>query len=86
MLKALESEPSRRYESVRALAGDLESVSLGARHRPSPDNDVSHREIPAPPMGSGSAAAVFMLGLAGASVFAVHQARAARAESLKLKR
>ena len=87
VLKALESEPSRRYESVRALAADLENVLAG---RPVTARALTtlyragkflrRRWLPV------SAAAVFILGLAGASVFAVHQLRVAQEAAFKAEK
>jgi serine/threonine protein kinase len=87
VLKALESEPSRRYESVRALAADLENFLAGRPVTARPQTPLYHarkflrrRWLPV------SAAAVFVLGLAGASAFAVHQARVARAAAFKAEK
>jgi tetratricopeptide (TPR) repeat protein len=87
LLKALESEPSRRYESVRALSVDLESFLAGRPVTARPQTAMyrtgkflRRRWLPA------SAAAVFVLGLASASAFSVHQARAARAAAFKAEK
>jgi eukaryotic-like serine/threonine-protein kinase len=83
LLKALESEPSRRYESVRALSADLENFLAGRPVTARPQTTMyragkflRRRWLPV------TAAAVFVLGLAGASVIAVHQARVAREAAL----
>ncbi len=87
LLKALESEPSRRYESVRALAADLENFLAGRPVTARPQTTMyragkflRRRWLPV------SAAAVFMLGLAGAAVFSVHQAQVARAAAFKAEK
>jgi hypothetical protein len=87
LLKALESEPSRRYESVRALFVDLESFLAGRPVTARPQTTIyragkflRRRWLPV------SAAAVFVFGLAGASVIAVHQARVARAAAFKAEK
>ena len=87
LLKALESEPSRRYESVRALSVDLESFLAGRPVTARPQTTMyragkflRRRWLPV------SAAAVFVLGLAGASVFSVHQARVARAAAFNAEK
>ena len=87
VLKALEADPARRYLSVRALAGDLENFLAGRPVAARPQTAMyrtgkflRRRWLPV------SAAAVFVLGLAGASVIAVHQAQVARAEALKAEK
>src|SRR5579863_3656662 len=87
VLKALESEPSSRYDSVRALSADLENFLGGRPVTARPQTALyragkflRRRWLPV------SAAAVFVLGLAGASVIAVHQAQVARAEALKAEK
>jgi serine/threonine-protein kinase len=84
VLKALDADPSRRYESVRAMAADLENFLAGrpvaARQQTAiyrAGKFLRRRWLPV------SAAAVFVLGLAGAAVFAAHQAQVARAEASK---
>jgi len=87
VLKALEVDPARRYESVRAMAVDLENFLVG---RP-----VSARlQTAAYRAGKFlrrrwlgvSAAAVFVLTLAAAAIVAVHQAQVAKAEALKAEK
>ncbi len=87
VLKALESEPSSRYDSVRALSADLENFLAGHPVTARPQTALyragkflRRRWLPV------SAAAVFALGLAGASVFSVHQARVARAAAFKAEK
>jgi serine/threonine protein kinase/Tfp pilus assembly protein PilF len=82
VLKALEFDPERRYESVRALAADVENFLNGRPVTARPQTAVyrtrkflRRRWLPA------SAAAVFVLGLTGAVVVSVHQARMANAEA-----
>jgi serine/threonine protein kinase/Tfp pilus assembly protein PilF len=84
VLKAIEFDPSRRYDSARALAADLESFlderPVAARPQTAAyrvGKFLRRRWLPV------SAAAVFILGLAGAAIVAVHQAQVARAEALK---
>jgi len=84
MLKALESEPSRRYQSVRTLASDLESfldgrpVSARAQTALYRTGKFLRRRWLAV-----TAAAVFGFGLAGAAVVAERQAQVARQEAAK---
>jgi serine/threonine-protein kinase len=87
VLKALEADPARRYESVRAMAVDLENFLFG---RP-----VSARpQTAAYRVGkflrrrwlAVSAAAAFVLALAAAMIVAVHQAQVAKAEALKAEK
>jgi len=84
VMKALEAEPARRYESVRALALDLGNFLAGRPVAARPQTAMYRagkflsRRWPAV-----TAAAIFVFGLAGASVIAWHQAHVARAEALK---
>jgi eukaryotic-like serine/threonine-protein kinase len=87
VLKAIEYDPSRRYDSVRALAADLESFLDDRPVAAHPQTAayrvrkfLRRRWLPV------SAAAVFVLGLAAAAIVAVHQARVARVEALKAER
>ena len=87
VLKALESDPSRRYQSVRELAADLENVLGGRPVAARPQTRMyrtvkflHRRWLPV------SAASVFVLGLAGAAIIAAHQAQVARAEALKAEK
>jgi len=87
VLKALEADPSRRYESVRALATDIQSFLDGrpvtARQQTTlyrAGKFLRRRWLPA------SAVALFVCGLAGAAIFAAHQARVARSEALKAEK
>jgi eukaryotic-like serine/threonine-protein kinase len=87
VLKALESDPARRYQSVHTLAADLENFLAGrpvaARLQTGlyrTAKFLRRRWLPA------SAAAVFILGLAAAALIAVHQAQVARAEALKAQK
>jgi tetratricopeptide (TPR) repeat protein/predicted Ser/Thr protein kinase len=87
VLKALEADPARRYESVRVMASDLENFLAGRPVAARPQTAMYRAEkflrrrwLPV------TAAAVFVFGLAGASVFAVRQARMARAEALKAEK
>jgi serine/threonine-protein kinase len=87
VLKAIEYDPSRRYDSVRALAADLESFLDERPVAARPQTPayrvrkfVRRRWLPV------SAAAVFVLGLAAAAIVAVHQAQVARAEALKAEK
>ena len=87
VLKALESDPSRRYDSVRVLAADLDNFLAGRPVCARPltaafraGNFLRRRWLPV------SAAAVFVFGLSGAAIVAVHQARVARAEALKAEK
>jgi tetratricopeptide (TPR) repeat protein len=87
VLKALESDPSRRYESVRAFATDIGSFLDGrpvaARQQTTlyrAGKFLRRRWLPV------SAAALFVLGLAGAAIVAVHQAQVARSEALKAQK
>jgi len=84
VLKALEADPARRYHSVRAMAADLENFLAGRPVDARPQTVLyragkflRRRWLPA------SAAAIFVFGLTGASVIAVHQAQVARAEASK---
>jgi eukaryotic-like serine/threonine-protein kinase len=86
-LKALEYDPERRYESVRALAADLENFLNGRPVSARPQTAVyrmrkflRRRWLPT------TAAAVSVLGLAGAAIVSVHQARLARAEATKAEK
>jgi eukaryotic-like serine/threonine-protein kinase len=87
VLKALESEPSRRYESVRALVADLENFLAGRPVTARPQTALyrtgkflRRRWLPV------SAAAVFVLGLAGASAFSLYQAKVARTAAFKAEK
>lgn len=87
VLKALESDPSRRYESVRGLAADLQNFLGGRPVAARPQTSLyrtgkflRRRWLPV------SAAAIFLFGLAGAAIVAEYQARAARAESSKAEK
>jgi eukaryotic-like serine/threonine-protein kinase len=87
VLKALEFDPERRYESVRALAADLENFLNGRPVTARPQTALyrtrkflRRRWLPV------SAAAVFAIGLASAAGISFHQARVARAEALKAEK
>ena len=84
VLKALENDPARRYESVRAFATDLENYleDLPVLARPQTalyraGKFIRRRWVPV------SVAAIFVLGLSGATIVALQQARLARREALK---
>lgn len=86
VLKALESDPARRYESVRQLADDIERY-LGGRPVMARPQTALYRSgrflrrhwIPA------AASAVFVIGLAGASLAALHEAHVAEAHYAELR-
>lgn len=87
VLRALESDPARRYDSVRDFASDVRNFVEGRPVLARPQTAwyragkfVRRRWLPV------SAAAVFVVGLAGAAIVAVYQARVARAEALKAER
>jgi tetratricopeptide (TPR) repeat protein len=82
VLKAIETDPARRYESVFALAADIQNYLDGrpvlARAQTAwyrAGKFLRRRSVPA------TAAAIFVLGLFGSTLFAMHQARVARAEA-----
>jgi len=82
LAKALESDRGRRYESVRQFAADLAGFLEGRPVMARPQTllyrgrkFLRRRWLPV------SAAAVFVLGLAVATLVAVHQARTAREEA-----
>ncbi|MDP8979331.1 MAG: protein kinase [Acidobacteriota bacterium] len=84
VLKALENQPSLRYESVRQLAADLENFLEGRPVLARPQTVIyrarkflRRRWLPV------TAAAVFVLGLSLASVVSLRLAQAARAEARK---
>jgi serine/threonine protein kinase len=84
VLKALENDPARRYESVRAFATDLENYleDLPVLARPQTalyraGKFIRRRWVPV------SVAAIFVLGLSAATIVALQQARLARREALK---
>jgi tetratricopeptide (TPR) repeat protein len=84
VLKAIEYQPERRYESVRALAADLRNFLGGRPVAARPQTTlyragkfVRRRWVPV------SAAAAFALGLSLAAIVAVHQTQTARAEAKK---
>jgi serine/threonine protein kinase len=84
VLKALESNPARRYDSVRAFAADIENFLRGRPVLARPQTAVyragkflRRHWLPA------SAAAILVLGLSAATIFAIQQARVARRETLK---
>jgi eukaryotic-like serine/threonine-protein kinase len=87
VLKAIEYDPSRRYDSARALAADLESFlderPVAARPQTAAYRARKFLRRRWLPVG---AAAVFVLGLAAAAIVAVYQARVARAEALNAER
>ncbi len=87
VLKALESEPSRRYESVRALAADLENFLAG---RPVEAKPATLAYRAAKFVGRNrlavAAAAVFVHLLIGATLFSLYQANAARKEARRAER
>lgn len=84
VLKALESNPARRYDSVRAFAADIEKFPRGPpRSRGSTDDPLSNREIPSTPLAPGLCRRDLALGLSAATIFAIQQARVARRETLK---
>jgi tetratricopeptide (TPR) repeat protein/predicted Ser/Thr protein kinase len=87
VMKALEADPARRYESVRGLAGDLENF-LAGRPVAARAQTALYRagKFLRRRWFAVSAATVFVLGLTGASVIAVHQAGVARAEALKAEK
>jgi eukaryotic-like serine/threonine-protein kinase len=84
ILKTLEADPSRRYESVHALAADLEDFLAGrpvtARAQTAMYRAGKFLRRRWLPVGAG---AVFVLGLAAAALVAGHQAQVARAEASK---
>jgi serine/threonine protein kinase/tetratricopeptide (TPR) repeat protein len=86
VLKALESQPSRRYESVRQLAADLENFIEGRPVLARPQT-VLYRtgKFLRRRWLAAAAAAVFVLGLSVASVVALRQAQVARAEARKAR-
>src|SRR6202040_848634 len=86
-LKALEADPARRYESVRAMAADLENFLAGRPVTARPQTALyrgrkflRRRWLPV------SAAAVFVSGLAAAAAIDAYQARVAREEALKAEK
>jgi eukaryotic-like serine/threonine-protein kinase len=87
VMKALEADPARRYASVRALAADLENFMAGlpVAARPQTVMCRAGKFLRRRWLAAG-AAAIFVLGLAGASVMAENQARVARAEALKAEK
>ena len=84
VMKALESDPARRYESVRQFATDLENYLAGRPVLARPQTvfyrtgKFLRRRWPIV-----TAAAVFVLGLSTATVVAIRQAGVARAEAAK---
>ena len=87
VLKALEGEPARRYDSVRQFAADIESFLAGRPVLARPQTTLyrtgkflRRRWLPV------TAATVFVLGLLGSTLFAVQQARATRAEARKAEK
>ncbi|HLJ48227.1 MAG TPA: serine/threonine-protein kinase [Bryobacteraceae bacterium] len=86
-LKALESNPARRYESVRLLASDLEN-SLDGRPVSARPQTVLYRAAKLArrhwiPVGAGT---LFVMGLCAAALVAIGQARTARAEAVKAEK
>ena len=84
MLKALENEPARRYSTVSELAADLKHYLEGRPVEARPQTSfyrlgkfVRRRWL------AVAATSVFVAGIGAASVVAVLEARAARAEALK---
>jgi len=84
LLKAIEHDPGRRYDSVRRLADDIENFRSGRPVRARAQTPwyragkFLHRHwLPA------SAAALFVIALTSASLIALREAGAARAEALK---
>lgn len=84
MLKALENQPSRRYATVGEFAADLKHYLEGRPVAARPQTAfyrwskfVRRRWL------AVAATSVFVLGIAAASVVAVLEARAARAQALK---
>jgi serine/threonine protein kinase len=84
MLKAMENEPARRYSTVSELAADLRNYMAGRPVEARPQTVfyrlgkfVRRRWL------AVAATSVCALGIASASVVAVLEARAARAEALK---
>ena len=87
VLKALENDPARRYESARAFAGDLENF-LGGRPvlaRPQTWMYRAAKFVRRQWIGV-AAAAIFVIGLSSAAAVALHQANVARAEAHKAQR
>jgi serine/threonine protein kinase len=87
VLKALEGEPARRYESVRQFAADIENFLEGRPVQARPQTTLyrmgkflRRRWLPA------TAAAIFVLGLLGSTLFAMRQAQLARAQALKAEK
>ena len=87
LLKALEDDPARRYQSVRQFTGDLESFLAGrpvlARRltlRYRAGKFLRRRWL------AVSAAAVFVLVLSAATIVALYQAHVARLEATRAQR
>jgi serine/threonine protein kinase len=87
LLKALEDDPARRYQSVRQFTSDLESFLAG---RPVLARRLTFRYRAAKFLHrrwlSASAAAVFTLVLSAATIVALHQAHVARLEAARAQR
>jgi serine/threonine-protein kinase len=87
VIKTLEADPARRYESVRALSVDLQNCLDGRPVAARPQTVaykagkfLRRRRL------TVIAAATFVLGLAGAAMIAFHQAQVARAEALNAEK
>jgi serine/threonine protein kinase len=86
ILKALENEPARRYESVREMAADLERFLEGRPVQARPQTVfyrgrkfIQRHWLPV------SAAAIFVFGLLTATLVAQHQASIARSRYVDLR-
>jgi serine/threonine protein kinase len=82
VLKALEADPARRYESVSAFAADIRNYLDGRPVLARPQTAwyrgakfLKRRWLPV------TAAAVFLFGLLASTLFSIHQARVARTEA-----
>jgi len=87
VLKALENDPERRYESVRAFAGDIENYLAGHPVLARPQTALYRAgKFVRRRWAAVSAATIFAVGLSSAAMVAVNQTRTARAEALKAEK
>jgi serine/threonine protein kinase len=87
ILKALENDPARRYESVRLLAADIENFLASRSVMARPQTTLYRaRRFVRRHWISVSAATVFVTGLVLATGVAIYQAREARAQAARARR
>ncbi len=86
-LKALEAEPARRYQTVRALAGDIENY-LSARPVSAKPQTFGYRaaKFLRRRWPSVTAASFFAFGIGAAAIVSWHQAQVARSETQRAMR